>query len=276
MQHDFPRDPWLPRSPVVRVLILLNTLIWLLGRVGDFTGRYGISTLGLRNQFGLFPARVLEEGMFWTPFTYMFLHGNGTHLLVNMLGLYLLGPDLERAFRKGPFLLLYLISGVTGGIAYLGVSYLLFGVPHPCVGASGAITGLVGAIVAIYPRRIYVLLPLMIPFRATVLAVILLTSHIFFILTPFGGAVAYDVHLFGGLAGYALTLGLATAHRRHWSRKLEAFDPMSSGTEYEALLLRASRDGDPLSPEEHERLITLQQALRFEDVLTPDEAAAEI
>jgi len=275
MQLDFPRDPWLPRSPVVRSLILLNTLFWLLGRIGDVAGMPGISTPGLRMQFGLFPAPVLEEGMFWTPFTYMFLHGNSVHLLVNMLGLYLLGPDLERAFRKGPFLLLYLISGFAGGLAYLGVSYLLFGQPHPCVGASGAITGLVGAIVAIYPRRIYVLLPLMIPMRATVLAVLLLTSHLFFILTPYGGQVAYDVHLFGGLAGWAVTLFLATAHRRHWQSRLAEADPSRLTGEYETLLLRAARGEDPLTPGELERLHTLQQALRYEDVLTPEEAAVE-
>jgi len=275
MQIDFPRDPWLPRSPVVKSLILLNTLVWLLGRIGDVAGVPALSTHGLRLQFGLFPELVFSEGMFWTPFTYMFLHGNGTHLLVNMLGLYLLGPDLERAFRRGPFLILYLLSGLMGGLAYLAVSFLLFGVPHPCVGASGAITGLVGAIVAIYPRRVYVLLPLMIPMRATVLAVLLLTSHLFFILTPFGGQVAYDVHLFGGLAGYVFTLALATAHRRHWQNRLAEADPSRLTGEYESLLLRAARDTEPLSPDELDRLQTLQQALRYEDVLTPEEAAAE-
>lgn len=269
------RDPWLPDAPVVRSLILLNTLVWLAGLVGDVFGHPAWSTEGLRLQFGLFPELVFAESMLWTPFTYMFLHGNTTHLVVNMLGLYLLGPDLERAFRRGPFLLLYLFSGLLGGIGYVVVSYVLLGQLFPCVGASGAISGLLGAIVALYPRRVYVMLPLMIPLRASTLAVLMLSTHLFFLFTPFGGQVAYDVHLFGGLSGYAVAKVLAARHRRVWKARVPGLDWQRDVGELELLVLRAVRGDDPLSDSEWQRLRLLEQALRYEDVLTLAEAGAD-
>lgn len=267
--------PRLSTSPVVRGLILVNVAFWLLGWVGDVTRTPSLSSAALLDLLAVFPERVISEGTLWTPFTYMFLHGSLTHLFVNMLGLALLGPDLERTFRSLNFLVLYLLSGFVGGVAYVLVSHVVFGQFHPCVGASGAIMGLLGAIVAIYPQRVYVLLPLMIPMRAVVLAVLLVTSHIFFIITPFGGAVAYDVHLFGGLAGYGFTLAVAEAHRRRWRIRLPEWDPPRQIPELEMLLARFVRDPAGLSREEMDHMRLLEQALRYEDVLTREEMSED-
>ena len=157
------------------------------------------------------------------------------------------------------------------------MSYILFGSAFPCVGASGAIMGLLGAIVAIYPQRIYVLLPLMIPMRAAVLAVMLCLSHIFFILTPYGGHVAYDVHLFGGFMGFAYASVLSRAHRSRWKSQWQGIDFKSAVQELEGYNWRIAREGmNTLTPEEQQAQHRLQRALRYEDVPTVEEIREEL
>ncbi len=265
MRLTLGSDPKLLRSPVTRGLVILNVAVWVLGLAGDALGVGWMSTEGLRLGFGLFPTLVGEEGMFWTPFTHMFLHGGLGHLAMNMFGLLLLGPDLERAFGVRGYLVLYLGSGLAGGWGYYGISHLLLGKIMPCVGASGAIMGLLGATVALYPRRVYVILPIMLPMKATVLAVVLVTSHLFFLLTPYGGNVAYDVHLMGGGCGWAIAAWAAAHHRRVWKDRMPRREVPYAMAELELIAARM-RDGDPPRSEaERSRIEFLLQALRFED-----------
>ena len=100
----------------------------------------------------LVPYDVVEGGMTYQLVTSMFLHGSITHILCNMVSLYYLGRDCELLYGKVRMLVIYLLSGLAGGIAYIAVAYLIGDVPiiggnvmQPCVGASGAIFGLLGA-----------------------------------------------------------------------------------------------------------------------------------
>ncbi|MCC5844902.1 MAG: rhomboid family intramembrane serine protease [Verrucomicrobia bacterium] len=271
MKISLPNDPWLPASPVTRSLILLNLLVWLTGSLGDVFRMEAFNTESILLTFGLFPQSVAGDGTLWTPFTHMFLHGNGTHLLVNMLGLFLLGPDLERTFGTVSFLLLYLLSGLVGGVGYMLFSFLVLGQLHPVVGASGAIMGILGAIVALFPGRVYVILPLMIPLRASTLAVLMLTAHVFFMFTPYGGRVAYDVHLYGGLTGYGFAWWVSRRHMRRVRARSPELDPARDAAELEGLVVRRARGTEPLSDEELQRYAFLKEALRYEDVLTLEE-----
>ena len=266
---------WLDGAPVTKWLIYLNTGIWLTGLLGDVLQIPWMSSMGLLQRFAIFPEQMIAEGALWMPFTYMFLHGGALHLFMNMFGLYLLGPDLEKALGSVIYGALYLLAGFVGGIFFVLVTYLLLGSLHPCVGASGAIMGLLGAISAIYPQRVYLILPLMIPIRAVTLAVILTSVHIFFILTPYGVGIAWDVHLFGGLAGYLFILSLALRHRAAWKAKLVAWEPAQWIPEYEDLIRRRILGETPLSAGEAARLEELREALRYEDVPPPEEIAAE-
>ncbi len=85
-------------------------------------------------------ALIYERGQYWRLLTATFLHGGLVHLGLNMLALYVLGPQAERVYRSGKFLLLYLTAGLTGSVA----SYAF--TPAPSVGASGAIFGIFGAL----------------------------------------------------------------------------------------------------------------------------------
>ena len=85
----------------------------------------------------------LKAGEVWRLITYMFLHGNAMHLLVNMISLYILGIQMETFIGRYKFLIIYLVSGICGGLLSAALSKGLV----VSVGASGAIFGLAGAMV---------------------------------------------------------------------------------------------------------------------------------
>ena len=100
------------------------------------------------NAGALIPTLV-AEGQAWRLISSVFLHSGFVHLALNMLSLYFLGSFVEGAFGRGRFLALYLLSGLSGGIAYLYFG----GFGSPAVGASGAIFGLLGGVLGYSLRR---------------------------------------------------------------------------------------------------------------------------
>jgi len=134
----------LSRFKITLTLILLNSIVYLIS-VGVSHSLIEIDTQTLVDMGALFgPYTVLYE-QWWRLFSAMFLHGGMTHLLMNMVSLYLVGRGVESYFSSKAYLLLYLFSGLFGGIASL---YM-----HPVgvgVGASGAIFGIFGAMAGFF------------------------------------------------------------------------------------------------------------------------------
>ena len=90
--------------------------------------------------------------------TYMFLHGSALHLLFNMIFLFVFGDNVEDAMGHVRFIVFYLACGV---IAALGYSFLTDFPDVPLVGASGAVSGVIGAYLILHPNiRVWVLVPL--------------------------------------------------------------------------------------------------------------------
>ena len=85
----------------------------------------------------------------FTPLTSMFLHGGWGHLLGNMLFFWVFGNNVEDSMGRGRFLLFYLLCGLAAAAAHVLVSPTS---PVPTVGASGAISGILGAYLILYPR----------------------------------------------------------------------------------------------------------------------------
>ncbi len=91
-----------------------------------------------------------------TPLTSMFLHGGWMHLLGNALYLWVFGNNVEDSMGRMRFIVFYLLCGLTAAAAQIAIDP---GSPVPMVGASGAISGLLGAYLMLYPRvRVHVLL----------------------------------------------------------------------------------------------------------------------
>lgn len=185
-----------PLTPMVRILLISNLCVFILrmlvqGRVpGAFDILFGLSQDVYRNFF------------IWQPVTYMFLHAGIIHLLFNMLILYFLGTEIERTLGSRNFLTVYMVSGLLGGLGWL----LLTPNPAiPCIGASGAVFGLLGAYVALFPHRyitvlIFFILP--VTLKAWVLAAILAGIEFLLMTGRVEDQVAHSAHLAGLLAGY--------------------------------------------------------------------------
>ncbi|MCS6840725.1 MAG: rhomboid family intramembrane serine protease [Roseiflexus sp.] len=144
MQVRFPL--FTPR--VAPVLLAINVVVfvapWLLDRVGvRIMGAVSVYDFlliwGAKDN-----AAIFAGGQYYRFLTAMVLHGGLAHLLFNSFALYSLGFETERLFGAQRFLAIYMIAGLGGGVA----SYALN--PNPSVGASGAIFGLVGALIAFY------------------------------------------------------------------------------------------------------------------------------
>ena len=164
--------------------------------------------------FSLSSQAVLEDFSIWQIFSYMFLHDNFMHLFLNMLCLLLLGPETERYMATKHFLIMYFFSGMLGAAGWI----LTHGttVPGFCVGSSGALLGVFGAFVALFPkRRVYIILFPMWPIRSWILALALLILHLVFYFCGWL-RVAWDVHIAGGLAGFIYTLTVFNPKNVPW------------------------------------------------------------
>ncbi|MFN8475708.1 MAG: rhomboid family intramembrane serine protease [Anaerolineae bacterium] len=119
---------------------------------------FGVEILGgddFVNTWALVPAHLTAflhgQGtaqVLLTPFTSMFMHASLSHILGNMLFLWVFGPGIEAAFGSSRYLLFYLTSGVVACLAQYAVSPLSM---DPTLGASGAIAGVMGAFLVLYP-----------------------------------------------------------------------------------------------------------------------------
>ncbi len=112
------------------------------------------------HQFGAVPFSIVHGQNLYSPFTSMFLHGGLLHIAGNMLYLWIFGDNIEYLCGHFRFLLFYLLCGF---IAFLS-HFLTTPFSHiPMIGASGAISGVLGAYALKFPRaRVYVLIPLFI------------------------------------------------------------------------------------------------------------------
>src|SRR5262249_53224011 len=115
----------------------------------------------------LVPAKVLESFWIWQLVTYLFLHDpNGvTHILFNMLTLYMFGSDLEREWGRREFLKYYFLCGVGAGVCVVIANALVGSVHTRTIGASGAIFGILLAFGVLYPNRT-VLFSFLFPIKA--------------------------------------------------------------------------------------------------------------
>ena len=153
-------------------------------------------------------------------FTHMFIHASTTHLLSNMLSLFFIGPTVERRLGSYRFFILYYLSGILGGLGwsliaspYLDIVQGQMTLVYPsCVGASGAIMGILGAFAALYPQA-KLLLWFVLPIRAWVLAILLAGWELSETIGhPKIGGIANAAHLIGGIAGFCYALSLTHPH----------------------------------------------------------------
>ncbi len=170
--------------------------VWTFGlRPAELLGRAG----------GLPPPTPFPEPL--TVLTSMFLHGGWMHILGNMLFLWIFGDNVEDRMGKIRFLLFYLAAGVA---AALGQVLATPDSVVPMVGASGAVSGVMGAYLVLYPRaRVLTLVPIY--FFARLVEIPAFFFLLFWIVlqilnAPSGGGTAWFAHIGGFLFGVAVAL----------------------------------------------------------------------
>lgn len=158
---------------------------------------------------------------FWQPVTYMFVHGGFGHIFFNMWSLVLFGSILERMLGTAKFLTLYFVSGIGAGALHLAVLGLSGDLFSPCVGASGAIYGLLCAYGMLFPDNRLTLLFPPVTFKARTLVLIFVGIELVAEVLPRLGArwsdgIAHFAHLGGMLFAFLLIL--------FWKKRRILFD----------------------------------------------------
>ncbi|WP_041397371.1 rhomboid family intramembrane serine protease [Spirochaeta africana] len=181
IKHPFPYRQW----NVVTGIIAINLLAFFFTTLSPRLLQY----------FAMNPYLTIYQRMYWQPFTYMFLHGTVTHILFNMLILFVFGQYLERALGSIEFLVLYLGVGLLAGIFSLWLyittgTYMIF-----LLGASGAIYGTVFVFAVLNPHAMLYLMGL-IPISARMLVLLYTALDL---LSHLGGGTntAHMTHLAG-------------------------------------------------------------------------------
>jgi membrane associated rhomboid family serine protease len=199
-------------TPYFTVIFLLaNVITWAMVQGAGEPA----ALLASVREFGVVPCQITGEcpaqGLTWEAvFTSMFMHGSWEHLIGNMVFLWVFGNNIEDSMGHLRFIVFYLVCGVVAAFAHIVLTPQS---PVPAVGASGAISGIMGAYIVLYPTvHVYTWIP---PFFFLPLRAFLLLGYWFLLQLVMGvvtlgpeageqGGVAVWAHVGGFVAGLVL------------------------------------------------------------------------
>jgi membrane associated rhomboid family serine protease len=205
-----PKPPW---ATILLVAACVAMFLWIASEPSSARGR-------LLMFWGTVPSTLLDAQAPWLTqlkelrfarlVTALFIHADWLHLTTNLLFLIIFGVPAERALGFRRFLLLFILIGA---LANLIGALTLAGTHSPIIGSSGAVSGIVGAYLALFPRaRLGLVLPLGIFLEFVRIPASLLIGFwavlqiVFTYVGPAFGAVAWWTHIAGFLIGIALGL----------------------------------------------------------------------
>lgn len=200
-------------TPVVKNLMIIMGSVFL---IQMFIIRW------VDDYFGLIPLLVWKKYFLWQLFTYIFLHGGLSHILFNLIALWMFGGELENYWGSKKFLRYFLYCGIGAGICTVIFSpYQLV----PVIGASGAIYGILLAFGWLFPNR-PILIYFLLPIPAKYFVIIFGFIELFSSMQGTGGGIAHLTHL-GGLIFGIFYMAYPTIrqkirreyYKRKWSQK---------------------------------------------------------
>ncbi|MFH0748321.1 MAG: rhomboid family intramembrane serine protease [Candidatus Bathyarchaeota archaeon] len=186
------------------ILIAVNGLVFW----WEFTQGFDDS---LFFTYGEIPFFIMRGQQLLTVITSMFIHVDFLHIISNMLYLYIFGDNVEDKFGHVKFFFLYIFFGIVGGLAH-SVFTVVFGAEPfiPAVGASGAISGVLGAYLVFFPSaRIVSVVPSYFFVRLARIPAFVFIGFWFILQILYSGgssSVAYLAHIGGFVAGVILAL----------------------------------------------------------------------
>ncbi|MCE4624790.1 MAG: rhomboid family intramembrane serine protease [Desulfurococcales archaeon] len=223
--------PSMPMPLVTYSLIILNVAVFLITATTTIQG--GLtpwpSSNDILSRYGMTPAYVLEGRRLYTIFTSMFLHAGLTHLLGNMLYLFVFGDNVEAVMGRKNFIVLYFSSGIGATLFHLTSMslippekayemYLTTGVTPwqiPAVGASGAISGVLGAYLLLFPHSELNFitfvgpLPVVLRLPAAVYITIWFLFQLIYGIATLGAGIVAGIAFWAHIGGFITGLALA-------------------------------------------------------------------
>lgn len=211
-----------------RLILIANIVIFALFWFSIPSSLFNPQTM--KNWFVMFPNDILHGKNLHTLFTSMFMHGGWLHLFGNMLYLYIFGDNIEDTFGHVGYLAFYLTCGLVAAFSHILVNLyapvisratgliIVSDLTSGVVGASGAIAGVLGAYLVLFPKAkiltltFYVILPL----PAIMFLGFWFLMQWLFVVYDVYGDVAYWAHIGGFVAGAVLALifGLKRKEKR--------------------------------------------------------------
>ncbi len=190
-------------------IILVNVAIYLLTSYNNFFMQ--ISDYWV-NAGGFVPALLGDPTQWYRLLTSMFLHGDIFHIFFNMYFLYIFGRAVEDVLGGSRYLVLYFVSGVVATIFHVTFSFIggLTSYVIPAVGASGAISGVLGAYLMLYPGTsltacwIFFIFPACFSLRASLYLIFWFVTQVLYGYARISGSVAVFAHAGGFLAGIVM------------------------------------------------------------------------
>jgi membrane associated rhomboid family serine protease len=214
---------YLKKFMMVYALIISNIIIFIITIIFEYEIIYGgffyveyLPYAGL--SFRSIYLNIEYSPQIYTIFTSMFIHGGFTHIFGNMLVFFFIGTALENRIGSKKFIIIYLLSGISGALLH---SFTDLGSPIPLLGASGAIFGIMGALVFAYPRdEIVMPIPLgffMVLRRIKVVYAVLLFAIIetIIVFLDVQDQTAHYAHLGGLIGGFILAAILLKGNKTH-------------------------------------------------------------
>jgi membrane associated rhomboid family serine protease len=183
-----------PDAPLTLIIVAFTSFIsWLGFRDPSFAGK-----LIFR------PDRILAREEYYRLVTSGFLHGDWSHLIWNMLSLYMIGESVEFAVGRVNYLLIYFGAIIGGGLLSLWIHRHH---DYSALGASGGVCGILFASVFLFPRSSFYFFLLPIPIPGWLFAILFPVISVFLLRAQVDN-VGHDAHLGGAICGLLITAGL--------------------------------------------------------------------
>ena len=185
-------------------LIGINILIYAAAQILGISFRQSLMV-----RMAMIPLMV-TDGWVWTFITYMFMHGSLSHILFNMLGLFIFGVHVEKQMGSREFILYYFITGILAGVFSFCVYLVTRNYMVALIGASGALFAVQLAYAVFFPDSIIYIWGIL-PLRAPVMVLGFTALELVFSITRNNSGVAHLTHLAGfgfGWIYFLLRFGL--------------------------------------------------------------------